>query len=128
VISILRGVARLLAPHNHDTVHRNVKPDNVLLSASSATVTDFGVAKAIPAGRTTAESGHRPACRFGVGAYEPAGHPPFRRASPAKLLAATAANGKLKLISSITESLFRTSCHGHRHCPARSRHALVEDS
>ncbi len=33
-------------------MHRDIKPDNVLMAGSSATVADFGIAKAISASRT----------------------------------------------------------------------------
>jgi eukaryotic-like serine/threonine-protein kinase len=117
-VSVLRDLGRALAyAHEHGVAHRDIKPDNILLSGGSATVADFGIAKAIsesrdePTGTTLTQIGvsigtpaymapeqaaadpstnHRvDIYAFGCVAYELlAGRPPFTEKTPQRLLAA----------------------------------------
>jgi serine/threonine-protein kinase len=52
VVSILADVAKALAYAQSDgIVHRDIKPDNILLSGGACTVADFGIAKALSSAR-----------------------------------------------------------------------------
>ncbi len=118
VVGVLRDVSRALSyAHERGVVHRDIKPDNVLLSHGTAVVTDFGIAKALSASRTKSgdatltqlgtsigtpaymspeqaagetEIDHRADIyAFGCMAYELlAGHPPFHGRTPTRVLAA----------------------------------------
>ena len=58
-LGIMKDVARALAfAHERDVVHRDIKPGNILLSSGSATVTDFGVSKALSSARRSGEKGN----------------------------------------------------------------------
>ena len=52
-LSVLRDVARALQyAHDQGVVHRDIKPDNVMMSGGAAVVADFGIAKAVSAAQT----------------------------------------------------------------------------
>jgi len=62
--SIIRDVARALAfAQTNGIVHRDLKPENILIAGEAATVTDFGIAKALEQSEADANEGAGPRAR-----------------------------------------------------------------
>jgi serine/threonine-protein kinase len=84
-VRMLRDIASALEyAHAHGVVHRDVKPDNVLLSGGSPVITDFGVAKALSAS-TAAEHVTRTTTSHGIALGTPAYMAPEQAAAEPRI-------------------------------------------
>ncbi len=73
VVSVLRDVCRALAyAHSRGVVHRDIKPDNILVSGGAAIVADFGIAKAMSTARGSDTQSSAALTRVGVSIGSPA--------------------------------------------------------